>query len=98
MIFCIFADASCERGNVLIAMSLPFARTEICALFACITQPSNLSSPVSLGLGFTAALMMGAAVSTTMIAPVDRPCADAGAGKQPPAARISRHPAPADLL
>jgi len=45
-------------------MSFPFARTVICALFACITKASNLSSPVSFGLGFTVLMMIGTAVST----------------------------------
>src|SRR5258708_7591074 len=70
MICCIFADAASERGNVLIAMSLPLARTVICALFAFTTKPSNLSSPVCFGFGFTALTMMGAAVSAMMIGTV----------------------------
>src|SRR5216684_3273504 len=97
MIFCIFSDAACERGNVLIARSFPFARTVICALFACITKPSNLSSPVGLGFGFTAPMMIGAAVSATMIGTVTGVCAAAGNEKPAAAASISGNPNAATL-
>src|SRR5437667_9205460 len=96
MIFCILDDAACERGNVRMAMSLPFARTVICALFACITKPSNLSRPVGLGLGFTTATTIGAAVSTT-IGTITGACAAAGQEKKPASASISGSPM-ADIL
>src|SRR4030088_3263181 len=65
---CIFAVACSERENVRIDISLPFARTVICAVFAFITKPSNLLSPV--GLGFTAFTIIGPAVSITIGATV----------------------------
>src|SRR5207244_1495377 len=92
MIFSIMADAASESGNVLIVKSFPFARTVICALFAFITKPSNLSSPVVLDFGFTALTMIGAAVSATMIGTVTGVCAPAGAEKTPDAASISGSP------
>src|SRR5476651_350490 len=61
---CIFVAASGESAKVRTAISLPLARTVICAVLACITKPSNLLNPV--GLGFTALMMMGTAVSITM--------------------------------
>src|SRR5205807_4217538 len=97
MIFSIMADAASERGNVLIVKSFPFARTVICAPFAFITKPSNLLSPVVLGLGFTALTIIGAAVSATMIGTVTGSCASAGAEETPAAASISGSPSPAIL-
>src|SRR6266404_5489690 len=81
---------------VLIAMSFPFARTVICALFACITKPSNLSSPVGFGFGLTAATMIGTAVSTT-IGTTTGTCAAAGEEKTPAAASINGSANPATL-
>src|SRR5437667_9806860 len=92
MIFSIMADAASESGNVLIVKSFPFARTVICALFAFITKPSNLSSPVVLDFGFTELTMIGAAVSATMIGTVTGVCAPAGAENTPDAARLSGSP------
>src|SRR5258708_32581719 len=77
-------------------MSFPFARTVICALFACITKPSNLSSPVGFGFGFTASTMIGTAVSTT-IGTITGACAEAGEEKKPAAAIISGNPNTATL-
>src|SRR3982074_3795123 len=57
------------------AKSLPFARTVICAMLACITKPSNLATP-GFGLGLTALTTIGATVSTMMGATTGtRPCA-----------------------
>src|SRR5260370_21440176 len=98
MIFSIFADAVSDSGNDLIASSLSFERTVICAVFACITKPSNLSSPVGLGLGFTAATMMGNAVSTMIGTVVTGSCAAAGQEKTPAAISISGSPNPAALM
>jgi len=42
-------------------------------LFAFNTKPSNLSSPVCFGFGFTAAMNDGRAVSATMIGTVAGP-------------------------
>src|SRR5207248_1290872 len=66
-------------------------------LFAFITKPSNLSSPVFLGFGFTALMMIGAAVSATTIGTVIGSWALAGAEKTPEAASISGSPSPAVL-
>src|SRR5262249_55138037 len=54
----------------------PLARTVICAMFACITKPSNLAIPV--GLGFVAFTIIGAAVLTTIGATISGPCARVG--------------------
>src|SRR5712692_6282518 len=93
----IFADAASESGNVLIPRSFPFARTVICAVFAFITKPSNLSRPVGLGFGFTALTMIAAAVSATMIGTVTGVCAAAGEENAPATESISGTPNPAIL-
>src|ERR1700680_977823 len=78
MILCILPAAAGESGKVRIARSLPLARTEICAMLAFITRPSNLAIP-GLGLGLTVLTMMGTAVSTTIGAKTGTgPCARAG--------------------
>src|ERR1700676_1564885 len=78
MILCILPAAAGESGKVRIARSLPLARTEICAMLAFITKPSNLAIP-GLGLGLTVLTMMGTAVSTTIGTTAGiGPCARAG--------------------
>jgi len=80
------------------AMSFPFARTVICACSRASQSPSNLSSPVSFGLGFTVLMMIGTAVSTMIGTGCRRGLRSKPANKKrPPPVSISGNPNPAIL-